>query len=88
MRPRPGSIDNRKSAIDNIFGDVAQLGERRVCNAEVGGSNPPVSSLRPPLEVDEDCHGVVPWGRSRTGPLPSDRGERRPGKPGRDFFRK
>jgi hypothetical protein len=29
-------------------GDVAQLGERRVCNAEVAGSNPVVSTrLRP-----------------------------------------
>ena len=29
---------------DAISGDIAQLGERSVRNAEVGGSNPPVST--------------------------------------------
>ena len=30
-----------------IFGDVAQLGEHRVCNARVVGSSPIVSTLSP-----------------------------------------
>ena len=39
------SIRNLKSTIRNREGDVAQLGERLVCNQKVGGSIPLVSSL-------------------------------------------
>ncbi len=31
------------------YGDIAQLGERCVRNAEVGGSNPPISTMHMPL---------------------------------------
>ena len=39
VRIQPGPFKRPKNA-----GDVAQLGERLVCNQKVGGSNPLVSS--------------------------------------------
>ena len=39
-------------------GDVAQLGEHRVCNAEVGGSSPLVSRLRSPLAGERSLEGL------------------------------
>ena len=43
QRPRGFPIDEWKPAIGNRAGDVAQLGERLVCNQQVAGSSPVVS---------------------------------------------
>lgn len=48
-------IRNRQSAIRNCVGDVAQLGERQVCNLEVAGSSPVVSILRRSGQGPELC---------------------------------
>ena len=46
------SIRNPQSPIRNRIGDVAQLGERRPCTAEVAGSSPVVS-----IEVESEPKG-------------------------------
>jgi hypothetical protein len=45
------------------FADVAQLAEQLICNQQVGGSSPPVSSIRMSGEMPEwlkgaDCKSV------------------------------
>jgi hypothetical protein len=37
-------------ALENLYGDVAQLAERRICNAIVAGSNPVFSTISWPVE--------------------------------------
>ena len=37
-------LKRRKARLESTYGDVAQLGERLVCNQEVAGSTPVVST--------------------------------------------
>ena len=39
------SIPNRKSKVQNRYGDVAQLAERLICIQEVAGSTPVISTI-------------------------------------------
>ncbi len=43
-----GPFHGHDYAIITSSGDIAQLGERRVRIAEVGGSNPPISTISMP----------------------------------------
>ena len=46
-------------AIINIYGDIAQLGERCVRNAKVAGSNPVVSTIKKARYIRENVENPL-----------------------------
>ena len=58
----PGGANPEGTTAWRPIGDIAQLGERCVRNAEVGGSSPPISTNFPPVST-----GAPPFFSRRSG---------------------